>query len=194
MTLWKSPWCWERLRAEGEESIRGWDGWMASSTLGDGEGQGGLACCSPWGHKESDTTERLNNNRAPLKNLSVWASLIQPRNQNLWALILWKNAPGRWVLRQSSLRTAGLGELDVQIEEIVSICQSLCGCRKFLAMGLGPSGQSQSLGRKRKSCRRFPVASALRGREWVMEQELGIGEVSNNPASWLHASLSSFNF
>ena len=23
--------------------------------LGDGEGQGSLACCSPWGHKESDT-------------------------------------------------------------------------------------------------------------------------------------------
>ena len=30
-------------------------------TQGDGEGQGSLACCSPWGHKESDTTERLNN-------------------------------------------------------------------------------------------------------------------------------------
>ena len=29
---------------------------------GDGEGQGSLACCSPWGHKESDVTERLNNN------------------------------------------------------------------------------------------------------------------------------------
>ena len=27
----------------------------------DGEGQGRLACCSPWGHKELDTTERLNN-------------------------------------------------------------------------------------------------------------------------------------
>ena len=25
-------------------------------TLGDSEGRGGLACCSPWGHKESDTT------------------------------------------------------------------------------------------------------------------------------------------
>ena len=25
-----------------------------------GDGQGGLACCSPWGHKESDITERLN--------------------------------------------------------------------------------------------------------------------------------------
>ena len=29
--------------------------------LGDGEGQGSLECCSPWGCKESDTTERLNN-------------------------------------------------------------------------------------------------------------------------------------
>ena len=25
--------------------------------LGDGEGQGSLACCSPWGHKESDMTQ-----------------------------------------------------------------------------------------------------------------------------------------
>ena len=32
-------------------------------TLGDDEGQGGLACCSPWGRKESDTTEWLNNNK-----------------------------------------------------------------------------------------------------------------------------------
>ena len=30
-------------------------------TPGDSEGQGSLACCSPWGHKESDVTERLNN-------------------------------------------------------------------------------------------------------------------------------------
>ena len=28
--------------------------------LGDGEGQGSLACCSLWGHKESDMTEPLN--------------------------------------------------------------------------------------------------------------------------------------
>ena len=27
----------------------------------DGEGQGSLVCCSPWGHKESDKTEKLNN-------------------------------------------------------------------------------------------------------------------------------------
>jgi len=30
-------------------------------TPGDGEGQGSLACCCPWGHKELDTTERMNN-------------------------------------------------------------------------------------------------------------------------------------
>ena len=30
------------------------------STLGVGDGQGGLACCDSWGHKESDMTEQLN--------------------------------------------------------------------------------------------------------------------------------------
>ena len=29
---------------------------------GDNEGEGSLVCCSPWGHKESDTSEGLNNN------------------------------------------------------------------------------------------------------------------------------------
>ena len=29
----------------------------------DAEGQGNLACCSPWGCKESDTTQRLNNSK-----------------------------------------------------------------------------------------------------------------------------------
>ena len=31
-------------------------------TLGDAEGQGGLACCSPWRHNESDATGQLNSN------------------------------------------------------------------------------------------------------------------------------------
>ena len=33
-----------------------------AQTLGDGEEQGSLVCCSPRDHKESDTTEQLNNN------------------------------------------------------------------------------------------------------------------------------------
>ena len=33
---------------------------MLGKTEGRGRGQGGLACYSPWGHKELDTTEQLN--------------------------------------------------------------------------------------------------------------------------------------
>ena len=33
---------------------------MSLSKLGVGDGQGGLVCCSPWGRKESDKTERMN--------------------------------------------------------------------------------------------------------------------------------------
>ena len=72
---WKSLWCWERLRVEGEEGIRGWDGWMAllinghelEQTSGDGEEQGGLACYSLRGCKELETTRQLNcnNNKFP---------------------------------------------------------------------------------------------------------------------------------
>ena len=32
LTHWKRPWCWARLKAEGEGGDRGWDGWMASLT------------------------------------------------------------------------------------------------------------------------------------------------------------------
>ena len=36
---------------------------MSLSKLGDSEGQGSLACCSPWGCKELDTTEQLDNDK-----------------------------------------------------------------------------------------------------------------------------------
>ena len=38
------------------------NGHELEQTLGDGKGQESLACCSPWGHKESDMTELLKNN------------------------------------------------------------------------------------------------------------------------------------
>ena len=38
------------------------DGHEFEQAPGVGDGQGGLACCSPWGHKELDNTEQLNNN------------------------------------------------------------------------------------------------------------------------------------
>ena len=47
-----------------EDEVAGWhrrlDGRESERTPGDGDGQGGLGCCNSWGHKESDTTERLN--------------------------------------------------------------------------------------------------------------------------------------
>ena len=49
-----------------ENEMVGWqdqlNGHEFEQTLGDGEGQGSLVCCSPWGCKDSDMTEQLNNN------------------------------------------------------------------------------------------------------------------------------------
>ena len=47
-----------------EYEMVGWchqlNGHEFEQALGVGDGQGSLVCCSPWGHKESDTTELLN--------------------------------------------------------------------------------------------------------------------------------------
>ena len=40
--------------------------WTREQSPGGGDGQGSLECCSPWGHKESDMSERLNNNNTLL--------------------------------------------------------------------------------------------------------------------------------
>ena len=57
----------EDRRRRGEDEMVGWHQGLSrhesEQTPGNGEGQERLACCSPWGPKESDTTERLNNNQ-----------------------------------------------------------------------------------------------------------------------------------
>ena len=61
---------WERMRTRWEggdkDEMAGWHHWLNEhefeKTQGDSEGQGSLACSSSWGHKESDTTQQLNNN------------------------------------------------------------------------------------------------------------------------------------
>ena len=56
-----------------EDEMVGWyhqlDGHEFEQALGVGDGQGSLVSCSPQGHKESDTTERLN--RTKLKLLDI---------------------------------------------------------------------------------------------------------------------------
>ena len=59
------------------------NGHECEQTEGDNEGQGSPACCSPWGHKESDTTERLNSSylrppRSCLKSLLLGVVLGAP--------------------------------------------------------------------------------------------------------------------
>ena len=66
--LWKGPDAGKEWRQEEkgttEDEMVGWhhrlDGYEFEQAPGVGDGQGSLACCSPWGHKESDTNERLN--------------------------------------------------------------------------------------------------------------------------------------
>ena len=55
---------WRQEKGTTENKLVGWhhqcDGHEFEQTLGVGDGQGGLACCSPWGLKESDMTDQLN--------------------------------------------------------------------------------------------------------------------------------------
>ena len=66
--IWKDPdagkdWGQEE-KGTTEDEMVGWHHWLDGHgfgwTLGVGDGQGGLVCCSSWGYKESDTTEWLN--------------------------------------------------------------------------------------------------------------------------------------
>ena len=55
-----------------EDEMIGWDhqlsGHEFAQAPGNGDGQGSLVCCSPWGRKELDTTEQLNNNNLKARN------------------------------------------------------------------------------------------------------------------------------
>ena len=57
----------DRGQEEKGVTVVRWHHWLKGrdfeQTLGDGEVQGSLACCSPWDCKESDTTRQLNNNK-----------------------------------------------------------------------------------------------------------------------------------
>ena len=70
---------WRQKKGMTEDEMVGWhhrlNGCEFEQALGDGEGQGSLACCSPWGSKESDMTERLKNNkRQPQKGWTTEGS------------------------------------------------------------------------------------------------------------------------
>ena len=58
------------------------NGHELGQTLEDGEGQGGLVCCSPWGYKESDMTGQLNNNNIVYLCLSIFILQFSHKEDN----------------------------------------------------------------------------------------------------------------
>ena len=82
-----------------EDEMAGWHHWLdgreSEWTPGVGDGQGGLACCDSWGHKESDTTERLNWTEG-YRNMNVFNSLWRRwfwlRNERYFSLSLHSGA------------------------------------------------------------------------------------------------------
>ena len=72
-----------------EDEMVGWhhrhNGHGFGWTLGVGDGQGGLACCSSWGRKESNTNERMN--------WTEWLMMLNTFSYTNWsfAYLLWRN-------------------------------------------------------------------------------------------------------
>ena len=63
---------------------------------GDGEGRGSLGCCSPWGRRESDTTEQLDSNSSnhllpqlPISEIQ-WAFLSTKKKKKMFGVLTTK--------------------------------------------------------------------------------------------------------
>ena len=69
---------WGQEKGTTEDEMAGWhhqlDGHGFGWAPGVGDGQGGLACCGSWGHKELDMTERLNWTESDLQNTCQWSN------------------------------------------------------------------------------------------------------------------------
>ena len=88
-----------------EDEMVGWPHWLDGHEFeqapGAGDGQGGLSCCSPWGHKESETTEQLSDWTSWLTDWEARASPVAQRVKNLPAMqetqvwsLGWEDSPG----------------------------------------------------------------------------------------------------
>ena len=76
-----------------EDEMVGWppqlNGHEFEQAQGDSEGQGSLVCCYPWGCKESETTEQLNNSitvASPFAGIPSWFYRVWVLQLLSWAL------------------------------------------------------------------------------------------------------------
>ena len=94
--IWKDPDAWkdwgQEEKGSTEDEMVGWhhllNGHEFEQAPGIGGGQGSLACCSPWSHKESDVTWRLNSNKSQSVTFFSARVGINPRSLTLRALVL----------------------------------------------------------------------------------------------------------
>ena len=79
---------WGQEKVAKQDEKVGWhhqfNGRESGQTLRDSKGQGILACCSPWGHKELDMTEPLNNNN------QIYSQKWDCSGENIWKLCNWQ--------------------------------------------------------------------------------------------------------
>ena len=103
--IWKDPDAgkdWRQEKGTTEDEMVGWyhriNGHEFELTLSVDNEQRGLACCSPWGHKEPNTTEQLNWTDGPMLE---WVAISSsrgsswPTDRTLISYVAWV---GRWIL------------------------------------------------------------------------------------------------
>ena len=112
--VWKDPdagkdWSWEKKRTT-EDEMAGWHHWLdgceSGWTPGVGDGQGGLECYSPWGHKESDIAERLN-----------WTEL-KARRRKEYKQIRKKKSNISLLIDDKTIYLENLSNLQIKVSEI----------------------------------------------------------------------------
>ena len=123
-----------------EDEMGGWhhqlNGHEFKWTLGVGDGQGGLACCDSWGHKESDMTERIHfhfslscigeGNGNPLQ----YSCLESPRDGGAW----WAAIYG---VAQSQTRLKWLSSLAAAYQKPIAKNESLYGSSTRIYLQIG---------------------------------------------------------
>ena len=102
---------------------------ITDANSGRREGQGGLACCSPWGHKESDTTGQQNNN-----NIHVHTAVCVP----LTFTNLGPSSSEVPALPPPPLLISSGKSTDVALKAVVlaqQLCVTVCGCCRLTPKG-----------------------------------------------------------
>ena len=119
-----------------EDEMIGWDHWLNGhefeQTLGDSEGQESLACCCPWGHKESDMTERLNNNRWGGDDCG-WEELVLEESGTTTGL---QRLSRNWWIQLEG-QPSKMGEGVLRTHSMTHVVMRLCNVKRCPAKGTG---------------------------------------------------------